>query len=213
MNTKQNSARRNTLKKIQRSRMEDTNLSFSERSEEVQTYFKQNKISKLQDIAFPPLIGRPTFNSTKRNKPVFSISKTNKEIKTYDNELCVLENFGKHSPDVGTYNIINSPSGPEYSVSKSIKFQEPKHRTDLSSNLPISYLKDQNFREKRPQNYSISTFPKQNRFIERELAQKAHLASSTSPATYWAWLLEENLKNVLFGILCWKGITYRTTIR
>jgi len=74
-------------------------------------------------------------------------------VKVLDKELSILENFGKHSPDVGTYNVeASTMGGPKYSISKNIKFQQPKHKTELSMNLPVSYLNNQTLKEKGTQN-------------------------------------------------------------
>ena len=122
----------------------------------------------------------------------------NKDVKLLDKELSKLENFSKHSPDVGTYNVEKtSLGGPKYSISKNIKFQQPKHQTDLKMNLPVSYLGNKSYRDRKSSNFSISNLPKQKRFRFREVAERQmeHLAGPASYNLSGVFSIEDKTKN------------------
>jgi len=85
---------------------------------------------------------------------------------------------------VGTYNVEKSSlAGPKFSLPRNIKYQNPKDKEEMSMNLPVSYLNDENMGTHKVKNYSLSNLPKQQRFKLRELAEK-ELSESVGPANY-----------------------------
>ena len=82
------------------------------------------------------------------------------------------------------YNINTSSfAGPKYTISKSKKFLQPKHKTDLDQNLPISYIGNTDFSSNGVKNYSLSNLPKQDRFRLRDAAER-EMSTLAGPANY-----------------------------
>jgi hypothetical protein len=110
--------------------------------------------------------------------------KQRNEVRLLDKELNKHENFGFHSPSFGIYDVDTSSfAGPKYTISKSKKFLQLKHKTDLDKNLPISYMKNSNFTSGSVKNYSVSNLPKQDRFRFRDVAER-EMSDLAGPANY-----------------------------